>query len=129
MLTSTYVALMFALFAYQSDFSSLLGMQSVSAYLFSSIMVALLLPYVSISLYTNDKRIYLADASAHLYRPSAYYVAKVCTSRGLPVLMIRTAHHDSSTCVRTRAKHPWTAACQGQWGNGPHTSFAHVSCT
>lgn len=78
MLTSTYVALMFALFAYKSDLDSLLGMQSMSAYIFAAVFVAVLLPNVSISLYTNDKNIYLSDASAHLYRPSAYYMAKVC---------------------------------------------------
>lgn len=78
MLTNTFVALLYALFAYHTDFSSMLGMQSMAAYLFTSIIVALLLPYVSISLYTSDKRIYLADASAKLYRPSAYYAAKVC---------------------------------------------------
>lgn len=80
MLTATYVALIYSLFAYNSDFSSILGMQSMSAYCFTAIMVALLLPYISISLYTSDKRIYLADASAaKLYRSSAYYVAKVGT--------------------------------------------------
>lgn len=37
----------------------------------------LLLPYVVMSLYTADRRFYLADVSAKLYRPSAYYAAKV----------------------------------------------------
>lgn len=77
MLACAYVPLIFALFAYKLDSSSLLGMQSTSAYLFTAVAVALLLPYVSISLYTSNKQTYLADASAKLYRPSAYYVSKV----------------------------------------------------
>jgi hypothetical protein len=36
-----------------------------------------LIPYVSMSLYTADKRTYLADVSAKLFVPSAYYLAKV----------------------------------------------------
>lgn len=39
--------------------------------------VLLLLPYVYMSLYTSDKQYYMADLSAKLYSPSAYYVAKV----------------------------------------------------
>jgi hypothetical protein len=77
MLTATCVALIYSLFAYHSDFSSPLGMQSAAGYLYAALSMELLLPYISISLYTSDKRIYLADASAKLYRPSAYYVAKV----------------------------------------------------
>jgi hypothetical protein len=36
-----------------------------------------LMPYISMGLYTSDKKFYLADASAKLYRPVAYYMAKV----------------------------------------------------
>jgi hypothetical protein len=36
-----------------------------------------LMPYVSMGLYSSDKKFYLADASAKLYRPLCYYVAKV----------------------------------------------------
>jgi len=36
-----------------------------------------LIPYVSMSLYTADKKVYLADISAKLFRTSAYYLAKV----------------------------------------------------
>jgi hypothetical protein len=43
-------------------------------------MLASLLPYVSISLYTHDKKVYLADSSAKLYRPWAYYSSKVRTN-------------------------------------------------
>jgi hypothetical protein len=41
----------------------------------------LLMPYISISLYTADKKFVLADASSKLYRPLAYYMAKVRGSR------------------------------------------------
>jgi ATP-binding cassette subfamily G (WHITE) protein 2 len=36
-----------------------------------------LMPYLSMSLYTAGKATYLADVSAKLYTPSAYYLAKV----------------------------------------------------
>jgi hypothetical protein len=36
-----------------------------------------LMPYISMGLYTSDKKFYLADASSQLYRPLAYYFAKV----------------------------------------------------
>ncbi len=36
-----------------------------------------LIPYVSMSLYTADKKVYLADISAKLFSTSAYYLAKV----------------------------------------------------
>jgi hypothetical protein len=36
-----------------------------------------LMPYISMGLYTSDKKFYLADASSQLYRPLAYYLAKV----------------------------------------------------
>jgi hypothetical protein len=40
-----------------------------------------LMPYISMSLYTADKKFYLSDASSQLYRPGPYYLAKVGTSR------------------------------------------------
>ena len=36
-----------------------------------------LMPYVSMGLYSADKKFYLSDASSQLYRPLAYYLAKV----------------------------------------------------
>jgi hypothetical protein len=36
-----------------------------------------LMPYISMGLYASDKKFYLADASSQLYRPLAYYLAKV----------------------------------------------------
>lgn len=46
---------------------------------FIEVCVLLLLPYVYMSLYTADKQYYMADIAGRLYRPSAYYVAKVGT--------------------------------------------------
>ena len=37
----------------------------------------LLMPYVSMGLYAADKKFVVADASSQLYRPLAYYLAKV----------------------------------------------------
>jgi hypothetical protein len=39
-----------------------------------------LMPYISMSLYTADKKFYLSDASSQLYRPGPYYLAKVCAA-------------------------------------------------
>jgi hypothetical protein len=36
-----------------------------------------LMPYISMGLYSADKKFYLSDASSQLYRPLAYYLAKV----------------------------------------------------
>jgi hypothetical protein len=45
--------------------------------LFCTLAFVCLMPYISMGLYTADKRFYIADATAKLYRPSAYYLAKV----------------------------------------------------
>ncbi|KAI8468849.1 MAG: P-loop containing nucleoside triphosphate hydrolase protein [Monoraphidium minutum] len=36
-----------------------------------------LMPYISMGLYSADKKFYLSDASSQLYRPLAYYLAKI----------------------------------------------------
>jgi ATP-binding cassette subfamily G (WHITE) protein 2 len=41
-----------------------------------------LIPYVSMSLYTADKKVYLADMSAKLFGTSSYYAAKVRAAPG-----------------------------------------------
>ncbi|WIA12817.1 hypothetical protein OEZ85_006447 [Tetradesmus obliquus] len=56
-----------------SDVDSLRARLNV---LFVEPVILLLLPYVYMSLYTADKQYYIADSSAKLYHPSAYYVAK-----------------------------------------------------
>ena len=55
------------------DASSLRGRLNL---LFNGLVFFCLMPYVSMSLYTADKKFYIADASAKLYRPHAYYAAK-----------------------------------------------------
>lgn len=72
----TYVAVLAGILAYNADFSSITGLQTQDNYIYGMMMV-MLLPYISISLYTNDKRLHLADASAKRYTPSSYYAAKV----------------------------------------------------
>lgn len=42
-----------------------------------SLSFVVLMPHISMGLYTSDKKFYLADASSKLYRPLAYYLAKV----------------------------------------------------
>jgi len=41
-----------------------------------------LMPYISMGLYSADKKFYLSDASSQLYRPLAYYLAKVRCGTG-----------------------------------------------
>ncbi|GAX73384.1 hypothetical protein CEUSTIGMA_g837.t1 [Chlamydomonas eustigma] len=45
--------------------------------LFSTNSFFMLMPYVSMSLYTSDRRYYLSEVSARLYSPWVYYLAKV----------------------------------------------------
>lgn len=78
-LTFTYVALLFGLMGYGIPFEGVEGFRSRNNILFVTNLNTMLFPYISISLFTSDKRIYLADASAKRYRPGAYYVAKVRT--------------------------------------------------
>jgi hypothetical protein len=76
--TFTYVALLFGLMGYNVELEGLDGFNSINNMLFTTVLIMLLMPYVGISLYTADKTMYIADASARRYRTSAYYVAKVC---------------------------------------------------
>ena len=75
------MALLFGMLAYNANIQSLEGVTSLVNYIFGCMAYAMLLPYVSISLYTSDKKTYLADASAKHYRASAYYIAKVRRGR------------------------------------------------
>ncbi|KAJ9505285.1 hypothetical protein QJQ45_027868 [Haematococcus lacustris] len=47
---------------------------------YSNTSFFLLMPYISMSLYTSDRQYYLADISSSLYRPIIYYIAKVCAT-------------------------------------------------
>jgi sulfite exporter TauE/SafE len=75
--TFTYVALLFGLMGYNVELQGLDGFNSINNMLFTTVLIMLLMPYVGISLYTADKTMYIADASARRYRASAYYIAKV----------------------------------------------------
>jgi hypothetical protein len=72
------MALLFGLMAYNISPTGLDHFNTANNMLFTAMLIMLLVPYVSISLYTADKTMYIADASARCYRTSAYYVAKVC---------------------------------------------------
>jgi hypothetical protein len=76
MLTFSWVALLMGMLYYNMppDARSLRGRLNL---LFNGLVFFCLMPYVSMSLYTADKKFYIADASARLYRPLAYYLAKV----------------------------------------------------
>lgn len=76
-LTFAYVGLLFGLMAYDISYEGVDGFRSRTNLLFAAVQFMTLLPYISTSLYTNDKRIYLADASAKRYHPAAYYCSKV----------------------------------------------------
>jgi hypothetical protein len=75
-LTFSWVALLMGLLYFNMplDASSLRGRLNL---LFNGLVFFCLMPYVSMSLYTADKKFYIADASAKLYRAHAYYAAKV----------------------------------------------------
>jgi hypothetical protein len=62
---------------YNTPSDTLTGLRNRMSICFLIPLLATLLPYVSVSLYTNDKKVYLADSSAKLYRPWAYYASKV----------------------------------------------------
>jgi hypothetical protein len=72
------LGVMFGTVFYGTPTDTLTGLRSRMTICFIVPMLACLLPYVCISLYVNDKKIYLADISAKLYRPWAYYTSKVC---------------------------------------------------
>jgi hypothetical protein len=75
-LTNTWVAATMGLMYYDipSDTGALRGKVNM---LLNILAFFCLMPYISMSLYTASKQFYLADVSAKLYTPSAYYLAKV----------------------------------------------------
>jgi hypothetical protein len=75
-LTFTWVAILIGLLYYgmPTDGSSLRSRLNLC---YVGLSFVVLMPYISMGLYTSDKKFYLADASAKLYRPVAYYFAKV----------------------------------------------------
>jgi len=75
-ITFCWVGLLMGLLYYSLPADGL-GLRSRLNLLFNLLAFFCLMPYVSMSLYSADKKFYVADASAKLYRPHAYYAAKV----------------------------------------------------
>jgi hypothetical protein len=75
-MTFAWVAILMGLLYYgmPGDASSIRGRLNM---VFNNLVFFCLMPYVSMSLYCADKKFYIADASAKLYRSNAYYPAKV----------------------------------------------------
>eukprot|EP00775_Hariotina_reticulata_P006450 gene6450-6679_t len=86
-LTFAWVALLVGLIYYNmpADASSIRQRLNV---LFSTLCFFVLMPFINISIYTEDKGMYLADVAAKLYKPSAYYVAKVTVVLPFHVLSV-----------------------------------------
>lgn len=76
-LTCTWIGILWGIMFYNTPADNLTGLRNRMNLTFAMLQTCILLPFVSISLYTADKRFYLADASAKLYRASSYYAAKV----------------------------------------------------
>jgi hypothetical protein len=75
-LTNTWVSATMGLMYYDMTNSSGALKERVNM-LLNILAFFCLMPYISMSLYTASKQFYLADVSAKLYTPSAYYLAKV----------------------------------------------------
>ena len=75
-LTNAWVAAAMGLMYYDLTFDSG-SLRSRVNMLLNILAFFCLMPYISMSLYTAGKKFYLADVSAKLYTPSAYYLAKV----------------------------------------------------
>jgi hypothetical protein len=83
--------------------------------LFSSLSFFMLMPFISMSLFTADRQFYLADISAKLYHPSAYYVAKVRTADAIECCTSRMPH-SLQVCAWVRAGEGIRAARAAGWG-------------
>lgn len=118
-LTFTWVAILIGLLYYgMPDDGTSLRARLNLCYVGLSFVV--LMPYISMGLYTSDKKFYLADASAKLYRPVAYYLAKVgepppLTRKGPTQrsMGVEALHPQRSTAAwhDSCATHPGTAVC------------------
>lgn len=76
MLTFTYVGLFIGIIFYDLDDGSASIWTRLNI-IYNSVAFFMFIPYVSMSLFTSDRRFYSADISARLYHPSAYYMANV----------------------------------------------------
>jgi len=75
MLIFTWISIFLGLIYFDLG-NNIADLRSRMNVLFIQPVIFLLLPYVYMSLYTSDKQYFIADVSAKLYSPSAYYVAK-----------------------------------------------------
>jgi hypothetical protein len=84
-LTFAWVAAMVGLIYYNmpADASS---MRSRINLLYSGLCFFLLMPFISMSLYSADKRFYVGDTAARLYKPLPYHLAKVMGEMGFGVV-------------------------------------------
>mgnify|MGYP001811104728 CR=1 FL=1 len=79
-----------------------------------------LMPYISMGLYSADKKFYLSDASSQLYRPLAYYLAKV--HRGKAYIARARLPGAGRECRRAPVhlcRHPRTARPGAASAKGP----------
>ena len=77
------------------------------------------MPYISMGLYTADKKFYIADASAKLYRPLPYYVAKVTATTPFQVI---------SALVFTLTVYGMAGMRHGPGADGAAAKNATLSC-
>jgi hypothetical protein len=77
-LTAAWLGLMYGLVFYNMSGNSLDSIRNRINLLYGTVLCGFMLPYMSLTLYTSDKRIHMADTAAKRYRLSAYYAAKVC---------------------------------------------------
>lgn len=84
-MTFAWVAILMGLLYYgmAADATSIRGRLNMT---FNILSFFCLMPYVSMSLYSADKKFYIADASAKLYRPHAYYAAKVAATTPFQII-------------------------------------------
>jgi hypothetical protein len=68
---------MFGLVFYNITVSSLDSIRYRTNLLFGLVLAIMMIPFTSISLYTADKRVHMADTAAKRYRLTAFYAAKV----------------------------------------------------
>ena len=78
-LAAAWVSLLYGLAFYNMDVGPLDTIRNHINLMFGLVQGCLLLPFTSLSVLTDDKRIHVADTAAKRYRLSlsAYYVAKV----------------------------------------------------
>ncbi|KAF6255774.1 hypothetical protein COO60DRAFT_1533203, partial [Scenedesmus sp. NREL 46B-D3] len=84
-MTFAWVAILMGLLYYGmgGDASSIRGRLNMT---FNILSFFCLMPYISMSLYSADKKFYIADASAKLYRSHAYYAAKVVATTPFQII-------------------------------------------